>query len=449
MNQTEKKEFRKTLKALALPFALQNLLTALVGASDALMLGRLTQEAIAAVSLANQISFVMALFYGAALGGIAVFIAQYYGKKEYSKVKSFLGMAVRYAAAICLVFFLLTTCMPDRLMRIFTNDSELIRIGAEYLRIVGFSYLFTGISQAFLMTMKIVGDAKLSVIISAVVVSVDMFADLFLIYGIGSFPGLGANGSAYSTIVVEIIAMLWCIAWMMRKQDVRLKLRNLLEFSKENEKDIWHVIPGFLASSLSWGISISMHSFLMGHLGTDVTAAFSVTNVALELIQCVTRGLASGSSIMIGELLGRNDLAKAERYGDRFWKVSLYCGLFNVVLLLIIGPIVYYFYVLEPLAKSYLVKMLMFSAIYMIAYAFNSIITCGVFPAGGDSAYDAKSVILATWCFAIPLSLLGCFVFHWPVMLVYIVMCCDEIIKVPFIYPHYRKKIWLKNLTHE
>ena len=109
----------------------------------------------------------------------------------------------------------------------------------------------------------------------------------------------------------------------------------------------------------------------------------------------------------------------------------------------------YIFYVLEPLAKQYLVMMLAFNILYMFAYAFNTVFTCGVFPAGGDAKYDAVSVFFATWCFALPLSLIGCFVFHWPVMVVYIVMCADEIVKVPFLIPHYRKYIWLKNLTRE
>ena len=93
--------------------------------------------------------------------------------------------------------------------------------------------------------------------------------------------------------------------------------------------------------------------------------------------------------------------------------------------------------------------MLLFSALYMFAFAYNTIITCGVFPAGGDSRYDAISVFFATWCFAIPLSLLGCFVFHWPVMAVYCIMCLDEIVKVPFIRKRYNRYLWLRNLTHE
>ncbi len=129
--------------------------------------------------------------------------------------------------------------------------------------------------------------------------------------------------------------------------------------------------------------------------------------------------------------------------------VAFASGVINVILIAIAGPAMYAFYVLEPQAKAYLVQMLIMSCFYMFAYSFNTVFTVGVFPAGGDTMYDAISVIIATWCAAIPLSLLGCFVFHWPVMAVYVVMCLDEVLKFPFLWPRHHKYIWLKNLTHE
>ncbi len=447
MDIVEKKVFNKKLISLAIPLALQQLLTALVGATDALVLGRLTQESIAAVSLANQISFIMSLFNGACIGAVAVLIAQYWGKQDYAKVKRFLGISIRYAGLISILFSVITYFLPEQLMRIFTPEKALITIGAEYLKIVSFSFLFTGLSQCFLMMMKISGFAKMSVWLSAITVIVDVVVDVFLVYGIGDFTGMGTKGTAYSTVAVELIALIWYIVWSLTKKEIKLSFGDLLKISKNLEYDTWKLIPGMLVSSLSWGLSISVHSLIIGHLGTDATAAYSITNVTQQLIQCITIGLSTGAGIMIGELLGKNELNTAKTYGKRFWKVSTVSGFINISLIGMIGPLVYLFYVLEPQAKTYLIGMLIMLAIYMFAYAYNTIITCGIFPAGGDSNYDAISVILATWCFSIPLALLGCFVFHWPVMVVYVIMCLDEIVKVPFISIRYNKYIWLKNLT--
>lgn len=449
MKMERSKQFNKELFALAIPFALQGLLNALVGASDALMLGRLTQEAVAAVSLANQVSFVMSLFLGSMIGGVGVLVAQYYGKGDTDTVRKLLAMSLRYALIITLVFFSLAFWGSEGLMRIFTDEPALVSIGAGYLKIVSFSYLFQGFSQCYLMLMKVDGRAKVSVWISAVTVVVDMVVDFFLIYGFGRVPALGANGSAYSTIVVEVVAFVWCVIASYERGRIHPDAKSLFSFSRLLERDMFAVALPLLAGTLAWGLSMSVHSAIIGHLGIAAAAAFSVTNVATSLIQCLSQGFASGSGIMLGGVLGQNQLEKAKDYGRRIWIVSFWCGVANAVLLCMIGPFVYLFYVLEPLAKHYLVMMIAYNVLYMFAYSFNAIFTCGVFPAGGDSIYDAISVFIATWCLALPISLVGAFVYHWPVMVVYMVMCADEIVKAPFLIPRYRKYIWLKNLTRE
>ena len=445
----EHEKFQSHLLSLAIPLALQNLLSALVGASDALMLGRLSQDAISAVSLANQISFVMSLFNGAVTGSASVLAAQYWGKKDYSAARHFTVMAIRYSLGISLLFFCAAFFFPQLLMRIFTPDTELIAIGADYLRIVSFSYLFQATAQCFLMLMKVSGFAKMSVVISAVTVVVDMSADFFLIYGFGNIPALGANGSAYSTVVVEAVSLVWCLIWSAKHGDVRIRGKELAAFSAKYEKDIWHIIPGMLASSLSWGLSMTMHSFILGHMGSDATAAASITSVVQQMTQCITAGVAGATGIIIGGLLGQGKLDEAKQTGGKFFKVSMICGLINVALIAIVGPLCYMFYVLEPQAKTYLIGMLIFSAFYMFAYAYNTVFTCGVFPAGGDSKYDAISVFFATWCFAIPAALICCFVLKLPVLVVFIIMCLDEIVKAPYLPIRYKKYIWLKDLTSE
>lgn len=152
---------------------------------------------------------------------------------------------------------------------------------------------------------------------------------------------------------------------------------------------------------------------------------------------------------MIGKLLGKSMFDKAKAYGRKLCHISIWVGGVHMLLLCIIGPVAAMFFVLTETAKQYLITMLLFTGIYVLAYSVNTVIVCGIFPAGGDAKYDAVSVFLATWCFALPFALLGTFLFQWPVMLVYILMCMDEIVKVPFLYPRYKKYLWLNNLTRE
>ena len=445
----EKKDFYKELFSLAIPIGMQNLLVALIGASDALMLGRLTQDAVSAVSLANQIAFIMSLFSGAVVGGGGALIAQYWGKGDWTMVKNLFCMLIKWAFGISFVFFALAMFAPELLMRIYTPDAALIKIGASYLRAVSLSYLFTGVTQCYYLIMKLEGKAPKSVLISIVTLITDVVLDFFLIYGFAGVPKLGANGSAYSTVVVELVALIWCIAESHRGESIRPDLQGFQWFSIDITKDLFKIALPMLGSSLAWGFGFSMHSLIMGHLGSDATAAASIASVAQELITCVCKGISVGAGIMVGKLLGQNLFDKAKEYGKKFCHISIWAGIIHMALLCILGPIVAEFFVLSETAKHYLVIMLVFSAFYVFAYSINTVIVCGNFPAGGDAGYDALSVFFASWCFALPLALLGTFVFHWPVIVVYILMCADEIVKIPWLYPRYKKYLWLNNLTRE
>lgn len=449
MNPTEKKEFYKELFALAIPIGLQNLLTALIGTTDALMLGRLAQDAVSAVSLANQIAFIMNLFIGAIVSGGGVLIAQYWGKEDKTTVKNLFCMILKWSFAVSLVFFIVAMLFPESLMRIYTPEKELIKIGASYIRAVSFSYFFSGVTQCYFLKMKIEGMASKSVIISVTTLIADVIIDTFLIYGLAGVPKLGANGSAYSTVFVELVALIWCAVISCKKSNIHADIKGLKWFSSSITKDWLKIVFPMLGSGLAWGLSISAHSLIMGHLGSDATAAASITSVVQELITCVCKGVSAGAGIIIGKLLGQSLFEKTKIYGKKLCLISFWVGGIHTLLLCIIAPIATKFFILTDTAKQYLIIMLIFTGIYVLAYSVNAVIVCGIFPAGGDSKYDAISVFVATWCFALPLAFLGTFVFHWPVIIIYIIMCLDEIVKVPFLYPRYKKYLWLNNLTND
>ena len=435
--------------SLAIPIGLQNLLVALIGATDALMLGRLTQDSVAAVTLANQIVFIMNLFIGVVVGGGGVLIAQYWGKNDKTMVKNLFCMILKWAVGISFIFFALAMFIPKLLMQIYTPETTLIEIGASYLRTVSVSYLFSGITQCYYLKMKIEGKASKNVIISVVTLISDMILDVFLIYGLAGVPKLGANGSAYSTVFVELIGLIWCVIESHRKDSIHPDWQGFRWFSPAVAKDFMKLALPMLGSSLAWGLGFSIHSLIMGHLGSDATAAASIASVVQEIVTCLCKGISAGAGIIIGKLLGQNLFDKAKIYGNKLCHISFWVGGIHMILLCIIGPALASFFVLTENARHYLIMMLLFMAIYVFAYSINTIIVCGIFPAGGDAKYDAISVFFASWCFSLPLALLGTFVFHWPVMVIYILMCADEIVKLPWLYPRYKKYLWINNLTRE
>ena len=147
MQKMDNKQFYQKLRQLSLPIAFQSLMLALVAAGDALMLGRVAQAEMTAVSLATQIQFVQNMFLSAITGAGAILGAQYWGKGDENALRSLFNLTLRFAGLVSLLFFGACELVPELLMKVFASDSQLIEIGSAYLRIAGWSYLLTGVSQ--------------------------------------------------------------------------------------------------------------------------------------------------------------------------------------------------------------------------------------------------------------------------------------------------------------
>lgn len=188
------KHFYKNLFVLVLPIAFQNLMSALVSASDAMMLGMVNQDSLSAVSLAAQVQFVLSLFWAALTIGTTILAAQYWGKNDRLSVEKILAIVLKYSFVISFLFFAAAALCPRVLMHIFTNDETLITLGAEYLRIVSWSYLLAGISQIYLCIMRNSGRTLKSTVFGSVSMVLNIFLNGILIFGLLGFPKLGISG---------------------------------------------------------------------------------------------------------------------------------------------------------------------------------------------------------------------------------------------------------------
>ena len=126
--------FYRQLFVLVLPIAIQNLISAMVNSVDVLMLGYVSQSAIAAVSLANQVMFILNIFITGLGSGIAMLVSQYWGKKDTRTIEHILGIALRFSVPISMLFCVAAIVLPSQIMHIFTNDTNLITLGSIYFK---------------------------------------------------------------------------------------------------------------------------------------------------------------------------------------------------------------------------------------------------------------------------------------------------------------------------
>ena len=185
----------------------------------------------------------------------------------------------------------------------------------------------------------------------------------------------------------------------------------------------------------------------MGHMGADAAAANSVSAVIRDLICCACNGIGSAAGIMVGNELGAGRLERGKAYGIRLKNISWVIGFGSTALVLALTPLVVRMVILTEEAQSYLTGMMIIMGIDMIGRCVNTITINGVLDGGGDTLFDMYSLAVCMWGIAIPLALLGAFVFHWHVLLVYACTCLDEVGKIPWVMYRFRKYKWVQNLT--
>lgn len=440
-----KRSLRKEIVRLALPIALQQFMTALVGACDAIMLGKLSQDAMSAVSLATQVTFVFNLFMFAFMAGENMFVAQYYGKGDYTGISQVFSLVTKICGCIAVVFLAGTLFFPEQLMRILTNEETLIVLGSEYLRVIGISYVFSGIAQIFLAIMKNCGAVNMSTLINGVMVILNIALNAVFIFGLFGFPKMGIKGAALATVLATVVQFLWSVGYVLcRIRAVKFSLRSC---EKKLFGRFWQKTVPLLINNLAWGIGFSMYSVIMGHLGTDAVAANGIANISKNLVVCFCLGLGNAGSIIVGNRLGADRLQEAKEVGETLTKTAIIAGIVSGLVLIALSPFITKMVDLTPTARGYLQKMLLISSYYIAGKSVNCMTIGGIFAAGGDSKFGMLCDSVTLWCIIVPLGCICAFILKLPVMVVYFVLNLDEIIKLPVVYKHYKKYKWIKNLT--
>ena len=439
--------FNRRLIVLSVPITVQSLMLALVAAGDAVMLGRVSQNAMAAVSLATQIQFVQNMILFAIVAGIGVLGAQDWGKGDREVLGRIFGISIRMSAGVCIVFFLGCRCFPEKLMLLFAHDGELVRIGAEYLETAAWSYLLTGASQCYLGIMKISGHVTCSAVISSAAVVLNIILNAVFIFGWCGCPAMGVRGAALATVAARIIELLWCILVSRKPDFIRLHFRNIISFDRQLSGDFLYYMLPILGAYLLWGTGFTAYTAIMGHLGPDAAAANSIAAVVRDLLCCLCNGFAGAAGIMIGNELGAGNLERGRVCGDRIAVISVFLGLTCTVVVLASIPAVTAFMDLTPQAETYLRGMFMILSVYMIGRCICTMVINGVFSAGGDTLFDVYSLIVCMWGIALPCAFLSAFYWQLPVLAAYACTCLDEVGKVPWVICHHRRYKWVRNIT--
>ncbi len=447
-------EFRKQMYRLLIPIVVQNLLSAAVSSSDVIMLNFVGQSSISAVSLAaNYAGVLSSVFYGIGTGA-TLLCAQYYGKRDFQAIRAVEGIALRYSIALSVLVAALAFLMPHQLMRVFTENAELIEIGGNYLRIMGITYLCWGIIEIYLAVLRSIGRVTVCLVLNVMAFSLNILLNAVFIFGLFGAPKLGAKGVAIATALSRIAELLGCFVVSACSKDVKLDFRYLFVRNKLLGGDFVRLAIPAVGNDLSWGLAFSMYSVILGHLpnvGNDAVAANSLVSVVRNLSTTFCFAVAGAGGILLGNVMGEGNLEKAKQYASGMMRMTVLTGAFGSSIVMASIPMILRFASasFSETAMHYLKVMLWINTYYIMGTAVNTSLIAGIFRAGGDTRFGFICDTIDMWGYAVPLGFLAAYVLKLPVLWVYFLLCTDEFVKWPWVIAHYRSGKWAKNITRE
>ena len=428
---------------------IQNLFSAAISSVDVLMLNSVGQSAISSVSLAVQYSSILfSVYYGLGTGA-TMLCAQYWGKGDLGAIEKVEGIALRFSVLISSLFAFPAMLIPELMMKVFTNDPELIGLGAEYLRIVSISYLCWSVSDIYLSVLRSIERVKTSTALNVGALLLNIVLNAVFVLGLFGSPKMGVRGVALATTISRLTQLVACFLVSAASRDIKIHLGNMFRKGGVLMQDFIRLSLPALGNDIVWGVGFSMYSVIMGHMGTDMVAANSISAVVRNFGCVMCFGIASASGIYVGKEIGAGHLEDAETGGVLSLRLTVAAGALGGILVGLATPLILRFASVSDTAAGYLKIMLLINTYYIMGAAVNTTLIAGLFRAGGDSRFGLICDTIDMWVYAVPLGFLAAFVFKLPPMVVYFLLCTDEFVKWPWVLSHYRSKKWLNNITRE
>jgi putative MATE family efflux protein len=438
----------KSLFVIALPIILQNLMQSTVNMLDTLMVGQLGSVEIAAVGLGNQIYMLLNMvLFGISSGG-AIFIAQFWGKKEKSGIWKMEGVMFSFSMVIALIFTFASVFFPKFLIGLYSKDFHVIEIGARYLRIVAFSFPFFAMSFAFSMALRSTEHVKLPMVATMISLVLNAILNYLLIFGIGFFPSLGIVGAAIATCISRIVEcfILFIVAYS-KKYEVASSVKNLFSFTFFEVRKFIKIAFPVIINEAIWGLGTSMHSLIMGRTSTEAISAFNITGTISQITWVFFIGVGNAAGIIIGKKIGEGNETEARKYANN---LSWFMPVMAIFIGLLLIPISKFLPFMFNVEANILVQAKMMLMILMCCYPLNAFNMCwvvGICRAGGDTVFAAIIDVCFMWIIAIPLAACVAYFTNVQPYIIYICLLSEQIFKAIVGFYRIKSGKWLHNVV--
>lgn len=447
---TRDKSFYINLIALAIPIALQNLITFLVNMADNVMIGSLGDDAISGVYMGGQLQTVIQMFIGGIEGAVAILSAQYWGKKDIKSIKKIIAVGAALAVSFGIIFTLAATIFPRQIVLIFTRETKVVDEGAAYLGIIGFSYIFFSITQVSIASMRSVETPKIGLYVSLLALVVNVGLNYIFIFGIeGILPAMKVRGAAIATLISRVIEMMVVLLYV-RFKDKKLKLRvkDLVHFDKVIAKDFIKYGLPLVGGQVVWSVNMLANSMILGKYTSEVMAATSIAGMLSNLAYVFINGLSNAVGVITGKTVGQGLFEKMKEYAKTVQVIFLCLGVITSIGVFLIKNPFISMYNTSIEGAAYASEFINVLAVTTVGTCYQASCLFGLVKSGGDISFVFKNDSIFVFCVVLPSAIISSYL-GAPPWVVFACLKCDQILKCFVAVVKINRFNWMKNLTRE
>ncbi len=446
------KGFYKRVAGIAVPIALQGLITTGVNMMDTIMVGAVSETHLSAVSLANQFISIFHIFCMGIGMGASVLVARYYGMGDRSSLKKTVAIMLRLCLGLSVLFAVATALIPRLIMLIYTTEEAIIGYGIEYLNYSVVTYFFLGLSLTCTIVLRNVGKVKIPLYTSIAAFFVNVGANYVFIFGLDflRIPAMDAAGAAVGTLIARVFEFAVICGYMFfRDKNIGFRFRDLFAPVGKLWREYIRISIPVLISDGILALGNNSVAMVIGRLGDNFVAANAVTAVTQQLSSVMIQGFSQAGAIVTGHTLGEGDREKAFDQGYAFLGLGMVFGLLSAGIVMLISEPMIRAYDLTPETQAITRQLMLSISIIIFFQATNSIMTKGVLRGGGDTKMLMLADNIFLWVASIPLGALAGLVFHLPAFWIYFALKIDQVLKAVWCVIRLRSGKWIKKVRSE
>lgn len=447
------KEFYKKVFLLAFPIALQSMISIGVNMLDTIMVGNLGEASLSATSLANQfISVYHILCMGLGMGA-SVMVSRYWGmrvnepEKAIESLRKTVCIMLRLTVGLAACFALATFLIPDQIMRLYGNETEVISLGIVYFRYSVVTYFFLGLSLVCTIVLRSVGQVRLPLLVSVGAFFVNLGSNYVLIFGKFGFPRMEIAGAALGTLLARVFeTTIICGYLFFIDKRIGFRFKHLCMKTKDLLGEYIRISIPVLISDGILAIGNNTVAMVIGRLGMTFVAANAITSVTQQMSSVIIQGVSQAGAIVTGQTLGTGQKEKTMDQGYGFLGLGIGLGALSALFILAVSDSIIGSYGVSEETAQMAAQLMMAISIIVLFQSSNSIMTKGVLRGGGDTKMLMFADNAFLWIVSIPLGIIAGFVLHLPAFYIYIALKFDQIIKAVWCVFRLRSGKWIKKI---